>query len=59
MYGQVFITAGTLTLVFGGPGLLWMGLIMLEIGLLGFKLHILKEAQRVGFIKIDKELIVF
>jgi len=59
MYGPACLTAGALIITLGSPAILWMGIVFLKIGILGFELHLLKEAQRVGFIKIDKKLIAF
>jgi len=59
MYGPACLTAGALIITLGSPGILWLGIVMLKVGILGFELHLLKEAQRVGFIQIDKELITF
>jgi hypothetical protein len=59
MYGPACLTAGALIITLGSPAILWMGIVFLKIGILGFELHLLREAQRVGFIKIDKKLIAF
>lgn len=59
MYGPACLTAGALIITLGSPAILWMGLVFLKVGILGFELHLLKEAQRVGFIENNKELIAF
>lgn len=59
MYGPACIIAGGSIMIFGGPSLLLLGIVLFEIGTVGFKLHMLKELQRVGFIKTKKQIISF
>jgi len=58
-YGPAFIIGGATLLSLASPGLVWLGIVFIKLGIIGFELHLLKEAQRVGWIDTEKEIIGF
>ena len=59
MYGPACLTGGALIITLGAPAILWLGIVMFKIGIVGFELHLFKELQRVGIIKSNKQVIGF